>query len=172
MSGRHTSKEELLQAIHVERALLEKKFSGLVPEQMVWPGSMEDWSVKDILAHLVDWEQRFIGWYEAGRRDEPVHLPAPGMKWSDLAELNRQGYERHRDRPLEDVLADFRDSYARILALVEGMSEREILEAGHYAWTGGQNLAGFIAANTSSHYRWARNQIRTTRICQAVPVED
>jgi hypothetical protein len=170
--SRYDTKAALLDAIHTERSLLERKFAGLTPEQMVWPGSMDDWSVKDILAHLVDWEQRFIGWYEAGRRGEPVHVPAPGMKWSDLAELNRQVYERHRDRPLEDVLADFRDSYAQILALVEGMSEQEILEAGHYAWTGGQNLVGFIAANTCRHYRWARNQIRTTRIRKAVSAED
>jgi hypothetical protein len=162
-----TTKEELLAAIQTERGRLERKFADLTPEEMVWPGSMDDWSVKDILAHLVDWEQRFIDWYQAGRRGEVPHTPAPGMTWRDLPALNRQGFERHQDRPLDDVLADFHASYRQILALVEGMTAEEIFTPGTYAWTGKYNLVPWIEGNTSSHYNWARNQIRTTRIRKA-----
>ena len=80
MSRRAKSKKELLDSIRSTRELLEKKFSRLTPEQMVWSGSMGDWSVKDILAHLVDWEQRFIGWYKIGQKGEIPETPAPGMK--------------------------------------------------------------------------------------------
>lgn len=29
------------------------------------PGVVGDWPVKDVLAHLVAWEQMCLGWYEA-----------------------------------------------------------------------------------------------------------
>lgn len=164
MSRRAKSKEELLDSIRTARELLDKKFSSLSPTQMTWPGSMAGWSVKDILAHLVDWEQRFIGWYQAGLRGEIPETPAPGMKWSDLPALNRMGYERHKDETLESVLKDYQNSYQKILELVEAMKEEEIFEAGCYPWTGKTTLLVWIAANTSSHYDWARRNIRIRKI--------
>jgi hypothetical protein len=67
MSRKAKTKQELLESIRTTHAQLEKKFSQLTPKQMIWPGSMDNWSVKDILAHLVDWEQRFIGWYKKAK---------------------------------------------------------------------------------------------------------
>jgi hypothetical protein len=164
MSRRAKTKDELLESIHATRAQLNQKFSKLTPNQMVWPGSMDNWSVKDILAHLIDWEQRFIGWYKAGQRGEVPETPAPGFKWSDLPKLNQAGYEKHKDESLEKVLDQYKRSHHEIVKLVEGMSEKEIFDPGYYEWTGDSALLGFIAANTSSHYKWAQRNIRTSVI--------
>jgi hypothetical protein len=167
MSRNAKTKEELLQSIKGTRERLEKKFSKLTPEQMIWPGSMDDWSVKDILAHLVDWEQRLIGWYEAGLRGEVPETPAPGLSWRDLPKLNQAGYERHKSEPLEDVLEQYWKSYQECLVLVGGMTEQEIFTPNFYAWTGTSTLLTWIVANTSSHYNWARRNIRTSVIRKA-----
>ena len=164
MSRRAKTKKELLESIRTTRGLLDKKFSRLTPKQMVWPGSMDDWSVKDILAHLVDWEQRFIEWYKAGRRGEIPETPAPGFTWRELPRLNQEGFEQHKNETLEDVLERYEKSYLEVLELVEGMKEQEIFEAEYYEWTGESSLLPWIAANTSSHYNWARRNIRTTVI--------
>ncbi|MGD8472549.1 MAG: ClbS/DfsB family four-helix bundle protein [Anaerolineae bacterium] len=164
MSRRAKTKNELLASIRTTRELLDKKFSKLTPKQMVWPGSMDDWSVKDILAHLVDWEQRLVGWYRAGQRGEIPETPAPGYTWRELPRLNREGFEQHKDETLETVLVRYEKSYLEILELVEGMEEEEIFEAKYYEWTGDSSLLPWIAANTSSHYNWARRNIRTTVI--------
>ncbi len=164
MSRRAKTKKELLESIRTTRELLEKKFSKLSPKQMVWPGSMDDWSVKDILAHLVDWEQRFIGWYKAGQRGETPETPAPGFSWRELPKLNQVGFEQHKNETLENVLERFEKSYLEILELVKGMKEQEIFETRYYEWTGNSSLLTWIAANTSSHYNWARRNIRTTVI--------
>jgi hypothetical protein len=169
MSRRAKSKKELLESIRTTREQLEKKFSTLTPDQMVWPGSMEDWSVKDILAHLVDWEQRFIGWYKAGLKGEVPATPAPGFTWRELPKLNQEGYERHKHESLENVLEQYAQSYGEILELIEGMSEQEIFEEKYYPWAGNSSLLPWIAANTSSHYNWARRNIRTTVIRKGCP---
>lgn len=167
MSRRAKSKAELLDSIRLTRNQLEKKFSRLTPHQMVWPGSMGVWSVKDILAHLVDWEQRFIGWYKAGLKEDVVETPAPGMTWRELPRLNQMGYEKHKDEPLSLVLEQFEGSHRQILALIMGMTELEIFTPQYYAWTGASSLLPWIVANTSSHYSWARRNIRTTLISKA-----
>jgi uncharacterized protein (TIGR03083 family) len=154
------TKETLLQEIRVERRRLETNLARLSDEEMLRPGICEFWTAKDLLAHLLDWEQRFLGWYAAGRRGETPELPAPGLTWGQLDELNRQVYEAHRDRPLDEVRAQFAASYAELLAAVESMSPEEIIEPGHYAWTGGGELGHFIAANSSHHYRWAKDELR------------
>jgi hypothetical protein len=164
MSRRAKTKKELLESIRNSRGSLEKKFSKLTPTQMVWPGSMDDWSVKDILAHLVDWEQRFMEWYKSGKLGEIPATPAPGFTWRELPELNQEGFKQHKNETLEHVLERFEKSYQDIFGLVEGMTEEEIFRAKYYEWTGDSSLLSWIAANTSSHYNWACRNIRTTVI--------
>jgi len=62
------SKAELFESTFTERTKLEQKIAGMTPAELVYPGTMGEWSVKDILQHLVDWEQRWISWYKAGKR--------------------------------------------------------------------------------------------------------
>jgi len=169
MSRRAKTKQELLASIQYSYQELKRKYSALSPSQMVWPGSMGEWSVKDILAHLVDWEQRFVHWYRAGIEGEIPQTPAPGYTWRELPRLNQSGYEIHKDDSLEDVLQQSKTSYEEIVHLVQGMTEEEIFEIGYYAWTGRSPLLHWIAANTSSHYAWARRNIRTTVIRKGCP---
>ena len=169
MSRRAKTKKELLNSIRTTREQLEKKFSKLTPKQMVYPGSMGEWSVKDILAHLVDWEQRFIGWYKAGLRGEKPTTPEPGFTWRELPKLNQKGYERHKSDSLDDVLDHYENSYNEIVEIIETMSEQEIFVPKYYKWTGDSSLLPWIAANTSSHYNWARRNIRTTVIRKDCP---
>jgi hypothetical protein len=156
MSKKSKTKQELLESIQQSHQLLEKKYANLTPEQMIWPGSMNDWSVKDILAHLVDWEQRLIDWYQTGVR-------------GDLPKLNQTGYEKHKLDSLDTVLKRYRQSYQEIFDLVLAMTEQEIFETGYYQWTGNSPLLSWIAANTSSHYAWGRRNIRTTVIRKGCP---
>jgi hypothetical protein len=169
MGRRPITKEELLDAIREARETLEKKFSKLTPEQMVWPGSMGEWSVKDILAHLVDWEERLVKWYQAGKRGEVPKTPASDMTWRDLPKLNQIGFEKHKNETLEEVLGQYEESYKKTFALIEGMTEEEIFAPGYNQWTGSSTLFGYIKANTYSHYNWATRNIRTTLIKKGCP---
>jgi hypothetical protein len=159
-AGKYLNKGVILERIETERRRLEENLATLSEEQMEVAGVVGAWSVKDLLAHLADWEQRFIGWYEAGLRDEVPEIPAPGIGWEELDVLNQQIYERHRDRSLEEVRRDFQASYEQVLTTVQGMAEEELFAVGRYAWLGEGNLVGYVLANTAHHYRWAKDQIR------------
>jgi hypothetical protein len=158
------SKLELLELTYSEHEKLVQKISGMTPDELVYPGSMGKWSVKDILQHLVDWEQRWIGWYEAGKRGEIVITPEPGYNWRQMGILNEKYRLMHKDKPLDVVMEDFSASFEQILKFIEKIPEEEMLRTGVYPWTRQLPLIAWIAGNTCEHYRWAVQVIHPRRI--------
>lgn len=161
---KYNHKAGMFQSIAFERQRLQEKIDQLTPEELCRSGAMDEWSVKDILMHLVDWEQRVIRWYQTGLRGEKPHIPEEGKTWRDLPEVNRKHFELHRDMPLEEVLAQFENSHRQIMALVEGISEEDLFTPARYAWTGKLCLAEYVASSTHKHYDWARKEIRPVKI--------
>lgn len=79
--ARPGSNEEIYEAINVECAKLTDALAQLTDAQMELPVACEEWSVKDILSHLVDWEQRGLCWYRAGLRGEVPKTPDERYNW-------------------------------------------------------------------------------------------
>ena len=148
---RPATKARLLECIRVERQRLEDSLEGLTPADMVRSPRPGAWSVKDILVHISAWEDTFVGWYEAGLKGGKVDKPN-FSRAGVLAEVNRGIYEANKDRSPEDVLAGFKNSYERILALVASIPEEDIFARGKFAWTGTGKLVNYITSNTSLHY--------------------
>jgi hypothetical protein len=101
-----------------------------------------------------------LGWYKAGLRGEIPPLPAPGFKWNQTPQLNQQIYEKHHDRPLDEVLEQFHASHREILEVIQGLSNEKLFTSGHYAWTKKNTLGTYMVSATSSHYLWARKETR------------
>ena len=157
---RPTNKTDLLAAIDQERGALETFLETLTPEQMVATGVVGEWSVKDVLAHLIEWEQMLLGWYRAGLQGEIPALPAPGYKWNQTPQLNQMIFEKHRHRRLSEVMEQFHASHQEILTVIRALSNEELFTVGRYVWTQGNTLGAYFVSATSSHYLWARKEIR------------
>jgi uncharacterized protein (TIGR03083 family) len=154
------TKPQLLSESQKEHEALEQFLSTLSPEQMTRPGTLGDWSVKDVLAHLYEWEQMVLGWLAAGQRGESPHVPAEGYKWSQLPALNEKIREKHSSRSLEETLTLFRDSYNQIMKTIESLSEEALFTPGLYPWMNKNTLGAYFVSATSSHYRWARTEMK------------
>ena len=155
-----TNKQELLSEAEKEYEALKKQIAGFTPAEMVRPGVIGEWSVKDILAHLLEWQRMFFGWYEAGLRGEKPATPARGYNWSQLPALNQDIYERYRDAKLEVVRNQLDASHKRMLDVAGSLSEEELFTSGRDKWTGVSTLASYLNSCTGAHYRWARTGIR------------
>lgn len=154
-----TTKEALLKDIQKEHKALEKFLAELTPQQMVQPGAIAEWSVKDVLAHLAEWEQLLLVWHQAGLRGEIPPLPAPGYNWGKMDDLNQEIFEKYRNWSLESVLDYFRRSYSQVLEAVQAMAEDALFTPGRYAWTKKNTLADYVVPCTSEHYDWAREEM-------------
>ena len=147
-----TTKAALLDTIRSTRAALEDALARFDEAALVTAAVTGEWTPKDIMAHVADWERRFLRWYEAGRRGEVPERPEMGMTWDDLDWLNHEVVERSRARSLDDVRAEFAASHRAILDAVTGMDEDELFTVGRYAWTGKYPLLPYLRSNTDEHY--------------------
>ncbi len=153
------TKSEIMKLIQSGREALERVLAGLSEGQMTQPGVENDWSVKDIMAHITDWERRMVGWIDDSLHGEVPQRPAPGMTWDNLDQLNEQIYLSNRDRDLRDVSADFHRSYENALASVEALTEEDLTDPQRFAWREGTPLWHLVAANMWEHYQEHRESI-------------
>ncbi|GIV81623.1 MAG: hypothetical protein KatS3mg051_0977 [Anaerolineae bacterium] len=147
-----TSKANLLDAIASARAALESALARLDDRTLAETVIAGEWTGKDIMTHVADWERRFLRWVEIGRRGEIPQRPEPGISWAEEDRLNQSVVEHGRARSLDEVRAEFAAAYRAIWQALAAMSQDELLAPGHYAWTGDEPLAQIAWGVTGDHY--------------------
>ena len=154
------NKQQLLQNAEAERAALDEFLAGLTPDQLTQAGALGDWSAKDVMAHLLEWEGMVLRWYQAGTKGQAPVTPSEEYNWGQLPQLNQALYLKHRDRPLAEVQREYQTSYKKVMKTLRAIPEAELFTRGQFAWTRNNLLAAYFASCTSSHYRWARTGLR------------
>jgi hypothetical protein len=154
------TKQELLDGMETEYRLLKTCIEGLDAHELELPGVCHEWSAKDVIAHLVEWKRMFLGWYEEGLRGGNPPTPAEDLKWSQLPVLNERIYRKWKDENSGLILAEFESTYVNMLELTRAVPQEQLFRKGLYPWMRVWPMSRWIAANTSSHYRWARTRIR------------
>lgn len=140
------TKEELLARIEAARSRLEDQLARFDDAQMLQPGVEDDWSVKDLVAHIAGWTDRLVHLLEAALRDE---LPDP---WDDVDRANARIYAESKDLPLPDVMNNFHTSYQRMLRAIDVLTDADLNDPHRFEWTGGSELRDTIAGDTYEHY--------------------
>lgn len=160
--GKRLRKKELLEAIAIERAALDEVLAEIPSRKMTERGVTKGgWSVKDVLAHLVGWQQMNLDWYAAGLRGETPVLPAPGFTMREIPRLNEMIYRKHHRRSLQAVMQDYKDFHERILSLIKSLSDEDLVTLNRFTWTGPSwTLSDYLRASTAAHDLWARTRIR------------
>ncbi len=162
------TKEELLSAIQYEYRQLKDAIRDIDARRMEIPGVCGEWSIKDLIAHLVAWKLMFFNWYRRGLRGENFQTPADDLKWNQTPELNERIRQHWKNEPLASVLDQFESTYAEILELARSLPEEQLFKRYLYPWMNTVYLARWIAAQTSSHYRWARILIKKWKKAQSI----
>ena len=135
----------LLATIAAGRARLEAVLASLSNEAML--ERVDDvWTRKDVLAHIEAWERRVVDNLATLRGG----IDPGGSVETD--ELNEAFFVAARDRPLEDVRNGEAAAYRGLLAAIEGASDEELFDGGHFAWTEGDPLADWFRGNADEHF--------------------
>ena len=163
--GKRLRKKELLLEIQRERNALDDTLALVPISQMIRAGvTRGGWSVKDVLAHLVEWQQMNLDWYAAGLRGEKPAMPAPGFTLRELPRLNQMIYHKHHRRSLQDVMRDYRSYHDRVVELIQALTDSDLVTLNRFSWTGPSwTLSDYLRASTAAHYLWARTRIRRWR---------
>jgi hypothetical protein len=154
-----TTREHLLREIADERGKLEALLADIPRDVMAEKKVLGEWTTKDVLSHLIAWEQMVMLWVKSGYEGKIVPVPAEGYKWSELPGLNDKIYREHKDEPLANVLEKFQQSFQQTLNLLKSLPETDIFTPGLHRWQNKNMLASYFKSCTSSHYLWARKEI-------------
>ncbi|MBA2721112.1 MAG: ClbS/DfsB family four-helix bundle protein [Chloroflexi bacterium] len=138
------NRSSLLAALADGRARLEQALAALSAEQMLERVD-GDWTRKDVVAHLEAWERRVVDLLAALRSGHPP------TDRGDTDAMNAGFHAASRDRSLDDVRAGERDAYGAMITAIEGASDEELFDGGHFGWTEGDPLAEWFRGNGDEH---------------------
>jgi uncharacterized protein (TIGR03083 family) len=143
----HMDKATFLATLRRERTAWDALLAEVGETRMAQPGVSDEWSVKDIVAHVTWYEREMVG-----------VLRTRALAGSDLWELspdqrNVALFEELRDRPVAGVLTEARQTFAELVALVEGLAEEDLHDPTRYRgmppdWIPWE----LLAANCFAHY--------------------
>jgi len=102
-------KRELLERDDLGWTDLRSLIDGLTPAQLEERGYQEDWSVKDLMAHIGSW------YAEAGIMLERMRMGTYVRERLDVDGLNSQWFETWRDKDLSTVKTELMAARARML---------------------------------------------------------
>lgn len=151
------NKASLLETIHRRRAELEETIDSLTNDQLA-AAPAGGWSIRDHLAHITAWEQSAIALLNKRPRHEGLGVSKDTYQGHDVDAVNQEIYNRNQQRPIEDVLADFRGSHQQLLAVLQKMSDEELRKPySHFlpdepGEETGDPVVEWVAGNTYEHY--------------------
>ena len=87
-------------------------------------------------------------------------MPAPGLTWSQTPALNEPLWRATRDDSWDEVTARLAASHARVRDVVASYDDEDLFTKKRYRWTGSTSVGSYAVSATTSHYDWARRQVR------------
>lgn len=156
------NKDELLHAVTDSYDKLVADL-GRVPPERARDASMPghkagtEMSPADLVAYLIGWNELVLSWHALRAEGVEPEFPAPGYAWNELGELAQQFYADHADASWPELLDRFASAKARIVELIEGLSDVELYGS---PWYGKYTAGRMIQFNTSSPYVNARGRLR------------
>ena len=149
------SREEIIQRIEAAHDHFVSALTGLTPEQMLEPGAVGFWSVKDVLAHLIFWNVFPVEEIEGALNGETFPHP---QETDD--EINARSVAKHRTSSLAAVREDFETTYEHILETVRELPDEAFKPDGRFEQALGDTVNGALANNTYEHWPVHEAQIR------------
>jgi len=146
------SKAELMASIEREWKSLINVVEKLDFTQMTTPDD-GGWSPKDNLAHLTEWMNVLMG-YHLDRRPshEVLDVSEEVTKGWDMQVINPVLFERNRTRALQDVLADLKTMYAKLVNKLEAMPFDDLLKPRHADDPEKRPVLLWVLGDTTEHF--------------------
>ena len=146
-------KSELLDRLQEKYQQWEAFLEEIDPPRMEQPGVNGDWSMRDIVAHLMGWHRNLVARLEAAERGQPEPPPPWPAHLQTDDEINAWIYESNRGHSLREVLEDTQQVHQQLLTVLERLPDDvqiETVEPAYYlVWVNGQR---FPASEFFDHF--------------------
>lgn len=117
----------LRRAYREEQALIEK----LSEKERSVIGTYDQWSVKDVIAHVAAWKER------TAQELAAVTSGGPRPEGDHLEQINERIFEKYPHFSWNEILALSKQAYEALCIQVETMPEEDLIKAGAIVWYDG-----------------------------------
>ncbi|GAB5494474.1 MAG: hypothetical protein Phog2KO_46890 [Phototrophicaceae bacterium] len=150
----YMTQSDLRQRIRTDRQSFAKLWQNLTDEQLTQrPSCQEDWSIKDLIAHIIWWED-FMIW-----RINDKLSGGDGKRSQSIDDYNVDIFEQHKDRGLDDILAEFESNLPKVDTFISQFSDEQINNP-EVINISGQALLHYLIGDTFGHYAMHRNDLQ------------
>lgn len=142
-------KSELLEALEASHEQFLALIEGVSQADLTQPGAVGEWSVKDVMSHLLIWEAETIKLlYVArlGRKPATAHFKSVSDD-----EQNAVWYEQFKDREYEMVWNDFVSIRDQTLERISTYSDADLNNPKLFPWLRGQSLSQLLESYLLQH---------------------
>jgi hypothetical protein len=142
-------KSELIRTMQDAHQRFAEQIEQLPDERLLEPAT-DEWTGKDLLAHMASWHDHSVLVIEelrAGR--EPYDASDPAQTTDAM---NERTHREHLDDPPTLTRRAFSESFTRLLAALEPVTDEELFTDERWPWLGGEALAETILWDSSRHY--------------------
>jgi len=150
------SKAEILKRLETEYLRLQTALDGVTQAQMISPGVCGTWSIKDILAHLIYWNDLPVNELEHALAGES--LPNEDL---DDETINARSVAEYHTKSTDEVMIDFDASFLRVVDAVHALPASAFESDNELEQRLGNTVHGTLSGNTYDHYAEHLEEILT-----------
>ena len=152
-------KDELIRQLEDEHDNFLELIEDLPDEILLKTGVIDNWSIKDIIAHITMWEAQLVTFLWQAKQGQKPNTAQLSSISED--ELNQKWYLQNVTRGLEQILEDFYAIRTQTIRRVQPFSEHELNDPKRFAWLKGKTLITIIAESSFAHEAEHADQIRS-----------
>jgi len=155
-------KSDLLEALETSHENFLSLIEGAPIDVLIQPGAAGEWSVKDLMSHLLIWEAETIKLlYIAGSQRKP---DTAHFKTISDDEQNKIWYAQFKDRPYERVWNDYAAIREQTIERISEISDADLNNTTRYPWLKGGTLSqwieSFILQHEAEHTESVKNWLK------------
>ena len=133
---------ELVRRTQQEQRIFADK---LTDQERAQVGTPEQWSAKDVVAHIYSWVASTMERHAIALRGEtPPDLP-------DDDQQNAIFFEAHRHKSWDQLRREIDEICDREVAWIQAMSDNDLTDPNQTAWHAGRPVWNRIASNNGTH---------------------
>lgn len=143
------NRDELLEELENSRIQILELLETIPDDTLDEPGTIGEWSIADVLAHLTAWESELITLLmqvDQGKKPEK-YLNAV----KDIQAYNLQRYQENKGRDLDRIFDDFHGVRIQLEEWLEEFSDPQLNDPNRYPWSKGRPLWLFIKECSFEH---------------------
>jgi uncharacterized damage-inducible protein DinB len=119
------TREDVRESLARERGKLLAALDGLSEEEMARPGAVGRWSVRDVLAHILAWEDEAVTRLELLAAERPQDFTRITTE-EELEAWNAGAHERYAGLALAEVMRRLEEVQGRILVGLDSLSDERL----------------------------------------------